>query len=87
MTHSYQTDVDALEFALKMDFRFIGLMGTTPKLNRIYKTLTDRGFNRAQVTNITCPVGIAIGSDTPEEIAVSVAAQILRTQKTGNESK
>ena len=87
MTHSYQTDVDALEFALKMDFRFIGLMGTTPKLNRIYKTLTDRGFNGAQLTNITCPVGIAIGSDTPEEIAVSVAAQILRTQKTGNEFK
>ena len=62
-------------------------MGAPPKLNRIYKTLTDRGFNRAQLTNITCPVGIAIGSDSPEEIAVSVAAQILRTQRPGNESK
>ncbi|HCR28513.1 MAG TPA: hypothetical protein DIV79_00665 [Opitutae bacterium] len=83
MTHSYESDVEALGFALKQDFPFIGLMGSPPKLERIRKSLTGRGINRAQIDRITCPVGIEIGSDTPEEIAVSVAAQILQREKIG----
>lgn len=83
MTHSYESDVEALGFALKQDFPFIGLMGSPPKLERIRKSLADQNFNRAQIDRITCPVGIDIGSDIPEEIAVSVAAQILRREKIG----
>lgn len=83
MTHSYESDVEALGFALKQDFPFIGLMGSPPKLERIRKSLTDRNFSRVQIDRITCPVGMEIGSDTPEEIAVSVAAQILQREKVG----
>lgn len=83
MTHSYESDVEALGFALKLDFPFIGLMGSPPKLERIRKSLADRNFSRVQIDRITCPVGIEIGSDTPEEIAVSVAAQILQREKIG----
>lgn len=83
MTHSYESDVEALGFALELDFPFIGLMGSPPKLNRIHKSLTDQNFSRVQIDRITCPVGMDIGSDTPEEIAVSVAAQILQRGKIG----
>ena len=83
MTHSYESDVEALRFALKQDFPFCGLMGSPPKLERIRKSLTGRGISRAQIDRITCPVGIEIGSDTPDEIAVSVAAQILQREKIG----
>ena len=83
MTHSYESDIEALGFALDMDFPFIGLMGSPPKLQRIRKTLKDRNYSQAQIGRITCPVGMEIGSDTPEEIAVSVAAQILHREKTG----
>ena len=60
-------------------------MGSPPKLERIRKSLADRNFSRVQIDRITCPVGIEIGSDTPEEIAVSVAAQILQRRRSGNE--
>jgi len=83
MTHSYESDIEALGFALKQDFPFIGLMGSPPKLERIRKSLIDRNFSRVQIDRITCPVGMEIGSDTPEEIAVSVAAQILQRGRIG----
>ena len=77
MTHSYESDIDALGVAIEQEFPFIGLMGSPPKLERIRKSLANMGCSQTQIDRIVCPVGLKVGSDTPEEIAVSIAAQIL----------
>lgn len=77
MTHSYPTDFDTLAALLRNPPPFIGLMGSPPKFKRIFDQLIKSGISQETVARITAPVGLPIGSDTPEEIAVSIAAQIL----------
>jgi xanthine dehydrogenase accessory factor len=62
---------------LKHPFPFIGVMGSRAKLNMISESIRDAGFGDEYWQRITAPVGLPIESDTPEEIAVSISAQIL----------
>jgi xanthine dehydrogenase accessory factor len=77
LTPSARQDVDALSGILKHPFPFIGVMGSRAKIDMIRKSIRDRGFENEDWQRITAPVGFPIDSDTPEEIAVSVSAQIL----------
>jgi len=79
MTPSYPDDIDALSSLLPLPFSFIGVMGSHSKLKKIHDALLNRGFTESDWDRIQAPVGIPIDSDTPEEIAVSVAAKILQT--------
>ena len=78
MTADYLTDVSALLGTAGRPFPFVGLMGGRRKIARIFAKLREEGMQREALDRIHAPVGLDIGSDTPEEIAVSVAAQILR---------
>lgn len=77
MTHSFPTDVEALMAVLSRPFPDIGVMGSAPKIERIRRALTERGVPPEQQARLSAPVGLPMDSDTPEEIAVSVAARIL----------
>ena len=77
MTSDFPSDVAALEGALRRPFPFLGVMGSPAKLKEIRRQLLARGFGEDDLARLTAPVGLALGSHTPEEIAISVAAQIL----------
>jgi len=77
MTYSMPSDIEALEGALRAGFKEIGLMGSPAKTGGIRKALVDKGFPPPEVDAIRAPLGLRFNSDTPDEIAVSVAAQIL----------
>jgi xanthine dehydrogenase accessory factor len=78
MTTDYTSDVRALAGVLRLPFPFIGVMGSVAKINHILADLRLEGFGDKVLERIHAPVGIQIGSHTPEEIAVSVAAQIIQ---------
>ena len=78
MTSDYRTDVRALLGVAALPFPFIGLMGGRKKIDRIFSLLREEGISRETIERIHAPVGLDIGSETPEEIAISIAAQILR---------
>ena len=78
MTADYLTDVRALLGTAELPFPFEGLMGGRRKIARIFARLREEGVRQEGLDRVHAPVGLDIGSDTPEEIAVSVAAQILR---------
>ncbi|MDQ8187759.1 XdhC family protein [Pelagicoccus sp. SDUM812002] len=78
MTHSYTTDVEALCEILPYRPAFLGLMGSPQKLAKVRRELSETGLSEEQIASLRAPVGLAIGSDTPEEIAVSIAAQLLQ---------
>ena len=77
MTYSMLTDVEALAGSLNAYFKSIGVMGSRPKIARIRSRLLEKGFHRLQVNSIRAPIGLSFNSDTPAEIAVSVAAEVL----------
>ena len=83
MTADYQTDVRALLGVADRPFPFVGLMGGRRKISRILAQLREQGVPQQTLDRVHAPVGLEIGSDTPEEIAVSVAAQILRERNSG----
>ena len=77
MTADYRTDVRALLGVAARPFPFIGLMGGRKKIDRIFALLREEGISRETIERIHAPVGLDIGSQTPEEIAISIAAQLL----------
>ena len=77
LTPSAKQDINALSGILKHPFPFIGVMGSRAKLNMIRESIQDNGFDDGYWRRITAPVGLPVESDTPEEIAVSISAQIL----------
>jgi xanthine dehydrogenase accessory factor len=80
MTHSHPLDQRILEAALKRgDFRYIGLIGSATKRARFLKRLAARGLSEAELSRLTCPIGVpGAGGKHPAEIAISVAAQLLQ---------
>lgn len=84
MTYSMPTDIEALSGILKFAFPSIGVMGSAPKIVRIRKSLAEMGFDDLQLQRMRAPIGLSFNSDTPQEIAVSIAAQILLERESQN---
>ena len=63
--------------ALKTPAAYIGMIGSRRKRDTIYTALLDEGFTDADIARVRCPIGLGIGADTPEEIAVSIAAELI----------
>jgi len=84
VTRGHDYDLTCLRFALKTPAKYIGLMGSRRKIKLFYETLEKEGFDPALFNRVQAPVGIEIGSETPEEIAVSIAAQLIQVRKTAS---
>lgn len=80
-TRGHIHDLEALRSALRTDARYIGLVGSRRKRALLFKTLTDDGFSQEDINRVITPVGLPIGSVTPEEIAVSIMAQIIQFRR------
>lgn len=81
MTTDVASDVRGVLGVLDQPFPFIGVMGSKSKINEISNRLKNEGIDNDQLKRLTAPVGIPMVSNTPEEIAVSVASQILQYKK------
>lgn len=80
-TRGHNHDLDALKAALGTDAKYIGLLGSRRKKALLFKTLKDEGFSGDDISRVIIPVGLDIGSVTPEEIAVSIMAQVIRERR------
>jgi len=78
MTTDFPSDVHSLLGVVALPFPFVGMMGSPAKITRIYKELQKAGVSKEALAKIHMPVGLPIHSNTPEEIAISVAAQIIQ---------
>ena len=77
-TYGHMVDGAALGGVLKRgDARYIGMLGSRKKVNAIYEKLEEAGFNRAQLETIHSPIGLDLGGETPEELAVAIVGEIL----------
>ncbi|MCL4474850.1 MAG: XdhC/CoxI family protein [Nitrospirae bacterium] len=85
-TRGHNHDLEALKAALRTDAQYIGLMGSRRKKALIFKTLQSEGFSEDDISRVIIPVGLPISSVTPEEIAVSIMAQIIRQRRENGHS-
>jgi xanthine/CO dehydrogenase XdhC/CoxF family maturation factor len=87
MIHQFAAEANALRFLLSSDIRYVGLLGPKSKRDLLLQHLAAEGFTpRAdQISTLHSPVGLDIGAETAEEIAVSIIAEItaLTNNRTG----
>lgn len=85
VTRGHQHDGTLLRQALHTNARYIGMIGSRRKRDAIYELLRREGFTNRDFDRVRCPVGIEIGAETPEEIAVSITAELIRerSEKSG----
>ena len=77
VTRGHHFDEILLEQALKTPAGYIGMIGSKQKVESTFSHLIERGVHRNKLTAVHAPVGIEIGAVTPEEIAVSIVAELV----------
>ena len=77
MTRGHSFDREVLAQALKTDAFYIGMIGSSSKKASVYKALRAQGVSDAALDKVCCPIGLGIGADTPQQIAVSVVAELM----------
>ncbi len=85
-TRSHALDFTVLEQALATPAGFIGLLGSRRKRESFFDRLRKSGLSSGELSRIITPVGLDIGADTPEEIGVSIVAQLVERSKHLNPS-
>ncbi len=78
MTSDFTSDIRALLGVVSLPFPFIGVIGSRAKIATIFEQLQQAGVSETELSRLYAPVGLPIGSHTPEEIAISIAAQIIQ---------
>lgn len=80
MTVGYRTDDIALRALLYTSLRYCGVLGSAAKMDKMFATYRAEGIPDSLLTRLYAPIGIDISSQTPEEIAVSIAAQLIQVR-------
>lgn len=80
-TPGHLSDFDAVRGALASEAGFIGLLGSRSKREALFRTLDEEGYPEEQRARVITPVGLEIGAETPEEIAVSIMGQLVRRRR------
>ncbi len=80
-TRGHNHDLAAVQSALQTDAQYIGLLGSRRKKAVLSRTLQGQGFSKEEINRVMIPAGLDIGSVTPQEIAVSVIAQIIEKRR------
>lgn len=80
MTQFHSSDALVLEQLINHNLGYLGMMGSQSKVKTIFAKLTDKGISPDLLQKVHAPIGIEIKSQTPEEIAVSIAAELIATK-------
>ena len=78
LTRGHLHDKTVLAQSLRTDARYIGMIGSRRKRDAIYQALLKEGFAQADLDRVHSPIGLSIEAETPEEIAVSIVAEMIR---------
>jgi xanthine dehydrogenase accessory factor len=80
VTRSHLHDKEVLAQALDTGAGYIGMIGSRRKRDAIYEALLQEGFTEADLGRVHCPIGLSIGADTPEEIGLSIVAELVQVR-------
>ncbi len=81
VTRGHRDDLRCLEWAVGAEARYIGMIGSKRKVLSVYKALEEEGIAPEKFERIHAPVGLEIGALTPEEIAISITAELIAVRR------
>jgi xanthine dehydrogenase accessory factor len=77
LTHTAKHDLPVLEAVLRSDIRYIGVLGSSRRAAALAKRLGEMGFTEEDIARLHIPVGLDIGAESAEQMAVAVVAELL----------
>ena len=77
MTNTYKDDKLVLSKIIRNNHKYIGVLGSKAKLKTMWEVLQKEGVSLSELNKINAPIGLQIKSQTPKEIAISIAAQVI----------
>lgn len=80
MTVGYRTDALVLRQLLGRPYRYLGVLGSAAKVAELRRGLTEAGFSAEAIARLHGPIGLPIHSQTPAEIAISIAAELIQVR-------
>jgi len=86
VTPGHVFDERCLQFAVGTEVKYIGMIGSRKKAEDVKERLLRKGVSQQQLDRVYGPIGLEIGAETPQEIAISILAEIIKV-KTGSMSK
>ena len=83
VTPGHDHDEEVVRLVLGRSFRYLGMIGSKKKVSTIISHLKDAGFSEEAIGRLHSPIGLDIGAETPEEIAVSILAELVSVRRGG----
>lgn len=77
ITRGHKDDRKCLEKILKNDFFYVGMIGSKSKVAFVINNMLENGYTKEQIDKVYTPIGLSLGGQTPAEIAVSIAGEII----------
>ncbi len=81
VTRGHLNDSKILEWAAGTVAAYVGMIGSKKKVNDVFNLLKSHGIPEQQLSRVHAPIGLQIGAQTPEEIAVSIMAEIIQVRR------
>ena len=81
VTRGHQHDEMVLGWAVGTPAKYIGMIGSQTKVKTIYSHLLAKGVPKEKLDSVYSPIGLEIEAQTPEEIAVSILAEIIKVRR------
>jgi len=81
VTHDHALDQRLVQLLIRRPLRFLGMIGSRTKQRKFVQRLRGHGFGDEEIARLHTPLGLAIGATTPEEVAVSVLAQLIAVRR------
>ena len=81
VTRGHRHDLDALRAVVQRDLRYVGIIGSRAKVARVYEQLAEEGVDPERFAHVHAPIGLDLGAVTPQEIAVSILAELIAVRR------
>ena len=83
VTRGHTFDSECLEFLLPKQLAYIGMIGSLRRLKGVFQLMEKKGYSQEQLDSIHAPIGLPIGGDSPEEIALAIISEIVSVRNRG----
>ncbi len=85
ITRGHEHDVECLTEILPMETAYVGLIGSRRRVRFVLEILFNMGIPPERLQDVFTPIGLPVGADSPEEIALSIAAELVSIHRLGSE--
>ena len=86
VTRGHRDDMRVLSWAVRTDARYVGMIGSKRKVLSVYRALEAEGYKPEEFERVYAPMGLEIGALSPEEIAISIVAELIAVRRNSETS-